>query len=174
MLTQPTAHLAGCNTLTKTRCLLLSFHMASSSRSTGCFPKSRPSFTFLPRAQKSKCTHNGLAAGLELAALSSNGNPDQSSDAFDAAVNAALRKNFGDLEARLETRFHAHVDARLNGLSGAYVTSAFFEAKLSAFDAFVGSRFAELNAYKHILDDIRVAAKEAIDRSQAPKHPSHR
>jgi hypothetical protein len=104
-----------------------------------------------PKGTNPEGTHSDLDANVELAASCSEAEIDQSSAAFEAAVDAALEKKFSSLEACLEARFQAYIDARLDGLSGVYVTSAVFEAKLSAFDAFVRSGFAELGKWLYTL-----------------------
>jgi hypothetical protein len=86
----------------------------------------------------SKSTHGASDANVELAASIIRVKPDQSSDAFEAAVNAALEKKFGDLEARLEACFQARLDAGLNDLGGMYVSRAVFEEKTNELKARVG------------------------------------
>jgi hypothetical protein len=111
-----------------------------------------------------KGTHSDLDAKVELAAPCSEAKVDQSSAAFEAAVDAALEKKFSSLEACLEARFQAYIDARLDGLSGVYVTSAIFDEKLSEFKTFVKGGFAELSKWLYTLAKEQHLAVKNVSR----------
>jgi hypothetical protein len=101
---------------------------------------------------------------VELAAPCSEVKVDQSSAEFEAAVDAALEKKFGGLEARLEARIQAYINARLDNLSGVYVTPAIFDEKLSEFKTFVKGGFAELSKWLYTLAKEQHLAVKNVSR----------
>jgi hypothetical protein len=111
-----------------------------------------------------KGTHSDLDAKVELAAPCSEVKVDQSSAEFEAAVDAALEKKFGGLEARLEARIQAYINARLDNLSGVYVTPAIFDEKLSEFKTFVKGGFAELSKWLYTLAKEQHLAVKNVSR----------
>jgi hypothetical protein len=107
-------------------------------------------------AQSQSCytsegTHSDPIVDAELAVSSIWANPDQRSAAFEAAVDAALERRLGDLEARVEARLQTYLDFRLNNLGGVYVTSAIFEEKLSEFEAVAGNKLTKLSKCQYTL-----------------------
>jgi hypothetical protein len=77
-------------------------------------------------------------ANVELAVSSTRIKPDQSSDAFETAINAALEEKLGGLETSLEARLQTYLTARLDNLGGVYVTPAVLGEKLSELEGVVG------------------------------------
>lgn len=85
-------------------------------------------------------------------ASSSKAKIDQSSAAIKAAVDAALQKKFGGLEAYLDTHLQAYIDARLSNMSAECAKPAIPEEKLSESKAVVGKELTKLSEdqYKEI------------------------
>jgi hypothetical protein len=82
-------------------------------------------------------------------APSSKANTDQISAAIKAAVDAALQKKSGGLEAYLDTHLQVYIDARLRNMSAECAKTAVFEEKLSELKAVVGKTLTKLSEYQH-------------------------
>jgi hypothetical protein len=76
---------------------------------------------------------------------SSKAKIDQRSAAIKAAVDAALQKKSGGLEAYLDAHLQAYIDARLSNMSAECAKPAVFEEKLSELKAVVRKELTKLS-----------------------------
>jgi hypothetical protein len=96
-------------------------------------------------------THGDLDTKSKLAVSNSAAKIDLSSAAFETAIDAALTKKFGSLEACLDARRQPYIDTRLRNPSEVCATSAVFKEKLSELEAVIRRESTKLGEYHCML-----------------------